>query len=106
MLKETKLKKLQVDGRGSGTVQPGAVDFWAFAGKEGQTVFLSVRSAVFQPTVSVRSPSGVRLATENRGSVATGSLFALKLPRTGRYTVWVSSRRGAGEYTVRLIDGD
>ncbi len=105
-LKETKLKELQVGGRGQGTVPPGAMDFWAFPGKEGQTVFLSVRSAAFEPTVSLRSPDGVLLAVDNKGSAATGSLLALKLPRTGRYTVWISPRRGAGEYTVRLIDGD
>src|SRR5262249_8509790 len=101
-LKETKLKELQVGGRGQGAVQPGALDFWAFPGKEGKTVFLSVRSAAFEPTVSLRSPDGVLLAADNKGSAATGSLFALTLPRTGRYTVWISSRRGAGDYTVRL----
>jgi hypothetical protein len=105
-LKETKLRELQVGGRGRGTVQPGALDFWSFPGKEGQTVFLSVRSAAFEPAVSLRSPDGVRLAADDKGGVATGSLFALQLPKTGRYTVWISSRRGAGEYTVRLIDGD
>src|SRR5262249_23033383 len=72
-LKETKLKELQVGGRGQGTVQPGATDFWAFPGKEGQTVFLSVRSAAFEPTVSLRSPDGVLLVADNRGSAATGS---------------------------------
>ena len=105
-LKEAKVEELKVGGRGKGTLQPGATDFWAFEGKEGQTVFLSVRSAAFEPAVSLRSPDGVLLAADDKGSAATGSLFALKLPRTGRYTVWVSSRRGAGEYTVRLIDGD
>ena len=93
-------------GRGQGTVQPGAVDFWAFPGKEGQTVFLSVRSSAFEPVVSLRSPDGVLLAADNKGSAATGSLVALTLPKAGRYTVWIASRRGAGEYTVRLIDGD
>jgi hypothetical protein len=105
-LVETKLKDLQLGGRGQGTVQPGATEFWAFTGKEGQTVFLNVRSAAFEPTVSVRSPDGVVLAADNKGSAATGSLVALKLPKTGRYTVGVSSLRGAGDYTVRLIDGD
>lgn len=105
-LTETKLKELPIGGRGTGTVQPGATDYWAFPGKSGQTVFLNVRSDAFEPVVSLRSPDGVLLATDNRGSTATGSLFALKLPRTGHYTVWISSRRGAGEYKVRLIDGD
>src|SRR5205085_2751514 len=55
-LTETKLQALQLGERGQGTVQPGATDFWAFAGKEGQTVFLHVRSSAFEPAVSVRSP--------------------------------------------------
>src|SRR5207249_6926595 len=55
-LTETKLKELLVGGRGQGTVQPGAMDFWAFAGKEGQTVFLNVRSSTFEPSVSLRIP--------------------------------------------------
>lgn len=105
-LKETKLKELQVGGRGQGMVQPGAIDFWAFPGKEGQTVFLNVRSSAFEPTVSLRSPDGVHLAADDKGTPQAGSLLALTLPKTGRYTVWISSRQGAGQYTVRLIDGD
>ena len=54
----------------------------------------------------VALPDGVLLAADNKGNAATGSLSAVKLPKAGRYTVWISSRRGAGEYTVRLIDGD
>jgi len=105
-LKETKPKELQVGGRGQGAVRPGDTEFWAFEGKEGQTVFLSVRSSTLDPVVSIRSPDGVLLAADNRGDAATGSLVALKVPKTGRYIVWVSSRRGSGDYTVRLIDGD
>lgn len=105
-LKETKLKELPIGGRGQGTVQPGATDFWTFPGQEGQTVFVNVRSAAFAPTVSLRSPDGVLLMADNRGNAATGSLLALKLPKTGRYTLWIASRRGAGDYTLRLIDGD
>jgi hypothetical protein len=105
-LKETKLKELPIGGRGWGTIRPGDMDFWAFTGQEGQTVFLSVRSSAFVPVVSLRSPGGVQLVADNKGNAATGSLLAIKLPRTGRYTVWISSSRGAGEYTVRLIDGD
>ena len=67
---------------------------------------VSVRSSDFEPTVSLRSPDGVQLAADDKGSAATGTLLAIKLPQTGRYTVWVGSRRGAGGYTMRLIDGD
>ena len=51
-----------------------------FTGKTGQTVFLNVRSAAFEPTVSLRSPDGVHLAADNKGNAATGSLLALRLP--------------------------
>jgi hypothetical protein len=105
-LKEIKLKELQVGGRGQGRVQPGATEFWAFSGKEGQTVFLNVRSSEFEPAVSLFSPDGVRLAADDNGSDTAGSLLALKLPRTGRYTVRISSCRGGGEFSIRLIDGD
>lgn len=105
-LKEIKVKELQVGGRGQGAVQSGATEFWAFSGKEGQTVFLNVRSSEFEPAVSLFSPDGVRLAADDKGCDTTGSLVALKLPRTGRYTVRISSGRGAGDFTIRLIDGD
>lgn len=104
-LEETKLKELEVGGRGKSTLEPGGTEFWTFAGAEGKTVFLNARSATFSPAVSLRSPGGVVLAADAKGGAA-GSLLALKLPATGRYTVWISSQRGAGEYTVRLIDGD
>lgn len=105
-LTETKLKDLTIGGRGLGSVQPGATDFWTFAGKEGQTVFLNVRSSTFEPSVTLRSPDGVVLAADVSGNAATGSLVALRLPKTGRYTVGIASRRGAGDYSARLIDAD
>jgi hypothetical protein len=103
---QIKLKELAVGGRGQGTLQPGSTDFWAFAGKEGQTVFLNARSPVCDPVLNLRSPDGVELESDEHGGAATGSLVAVKLPKTGRYTVWIASRRGAGQYTLRLIDGD
>jgi hypothetical protein len=105
-LKESKLKDLPMDGRGRGTVQVGAMDFWTFAGKEGQTIFVNVRSSAFEPSVSIRSADGVSLAANSNGSAETGNLIALKLPKTGPYSVWISSKRGAGDYVVRLIDAD
>ncbi|MSU78794.1 MAG: hypothetical protein EXS16_11960 [Gemmataceae bacterium] len=105
-LKDIKLKDIAVGGRDKGSLSPGATDFWSFTGKQGQTVILNVRSAAFEPIVSLHSPDGVRLVAGNQGNPATGSLVAIMLPKTGRYTVWVSSSRGAGDYTMRLIDGD
>lgn len=105
-LQETETQEVKLDGRARGTLPPGETAFWTFSGEEGQIVFLNVRSATFQPLVSVRSPDGVRLAGDQAGTEATGTLLALQLPKPGRYTVGISSRRGAGEYTIRLLDGD
>ncbi|MGO9110721.1 MAG: hypothetical protein ACLP9L_15985 [Thermoguttaceae bacterium] len=102
-LRQQTLKELQVGGRGQATLPPGGTDFWSFPGKEGQTVIFAARSPVFQPVIAVRSPDGVQLAGDD-GHGGEGSLLALKLPKAGRYTVWVSSRRGAGDYTLRLIE--
>ncbi len=105
-LRERKLNELKIDGRGTGALELGSTDFWTFTAAENQTVLLSVRSSVCNPTVSLYSPEGVQLASDDDSGVGTDSLLAVKLPRTGRYTIWVSSERGAGEYTLRLIDGD
>lgn len=105
-LREQKLMALQINGRGKGTLEFGATDFWSFLGKEGQVILLSARSAACNPALSLYSPDGVRLATDDNSGVGTDSLMAVKLPRTGRYTVWIRAASGAGEYSVRLIDGE
>jgi hypothetical protein len=105
-LQDGKVNELAVGGRGRGTLKPGGTDFWAFEGKEGQTVILSVRSSACEPVVSLYSPDGVRLAGDENRAAGTDSLQAVQLPRSGRYTVWITSRRGAGDYTLRLLDGD
>jgi hypothetical protein len=104
-LTEQKLKALKIGGRGKGTLEFDATDFWTFTGKEGQTVFLSVRSTACDPRASIYSPDGVRLASDDNGGVGTDSLLAVKLPKAGKYTVWVGGA-GAGDYSVRLIDGE
>ena len=104
--RERELNELKIDGRGTGAVELNSTDFWAFTGTENRTVLLSVRSSVCNPTVSLYSPEGVQLASDDDSGVGTDSLLAAKLPKTGRYTIRVSSKRGAGEYTLQLIDGD
>ena len=66
-LRETKLKELEIGGRGQGTLQPNGTDFWAFSGKEGKTVLFSVRSPVCDPAVSLHSPDGVRSGERRQG---------------------------------------
>ena len=106
-LDEVKLKEIAIGGRSQGTLHPHATDGWAFAGKEGKTLIVGARSATCDPIIYVRGPDGVQMAAAERLSDATdGVVSFVKLPKTGRYTIWVSSRRGAGDYTLRLIDGE
>jgi hypothetical protein len=103
---EVKLSQLTLGGRGQGTIQPNRFDYWWFAGQEGKTVLVSVRSPTCRPKANLRSPDGVEVAGDDKGAVGIGSLLAVRLPKTGRYTLSVSSQHGAGDYSVRLIDGD
>lgn len=105
-LSEQKPQPLELGKVASGTLAQEAVDPWSFEGKQGQTVFFHVRSASFDPQVTIRDPDGVILGEDDNGGVDDDSLLALRLPRDGRYTVWVSSRRGQGDYQIRPINGD
>ena len=89
-----------------GAVELNSTDYWAFTGTESRSVLLSVRSSVCNPTVSLYGPEGVRLASDDDGGVGSDSLLAVELPKAGRYTIRVSAKQGAGEYTLRLIDGN
>jgi hypothetical protein len=105
-LDQIELKKLKIGEKVAGELATGETDFWSFDAKQDQIVLLNVRSASFQPVVTLRSPAGVILAADESASPATGSLIAIKIPQAGRHTVWVSAQHGAGEYTLRLIDGE
>jgi hypothetical protein len=105
-LRETKLKELAFGTREHGVIYAGSPKYWTFAGKEGQTVLLLARSEVCELEASLLSPDGVELAGESHGNPELGTLLASKLPKTGRYTVAIKSRRVDGEYSLRLFDGD
>ena len=105
-LAERKAKPLALGKASKAKMEDGGTDHWSLDGKAGASVFFSVRSAEFDTHVSVRGPDGVLLGQDDNGGVNTDSLLALKLPKDGRYTIWVSPRRGAGEYTIRPIAGE
>jgi hypothetical protein len=105
-LSEKKPNPLVLGESSQGTLEAGATDHWSFDGKQGQTVFFNVRSTHFDPYVTVQDPDGVILGQDDNGGVDTDSLLALRLPRDGRYTVWVRSQRGQGAYLIRPVNGD
>jgi hypothetical protein len=105
-LNELKLKTLKTGDRAAGTLNSNSSDFWSFSGEEGKTVLLSVSSTVCDPFVRLFNPDGVNVGSDDNNGVGANSLLAVRLPKTGRYTVSIKTQRGAGAYQLRLIDGD
>jgi len=104
--KPNPVHSLKMGARSEGTVGTGSSDIWSFQGKAGQTVILSVRSHDFDTRVSVFGPDAIEVANDENGRDGTDSLLSIRLPVSGAYTVWVSSRSAGGKYIVRLVDGD
>jgi hypothetical protein len=105
-LTETKLKEIKIGGRYQGRIESGVTEYWVFDGKEGQSFFLHARSEELAPHVNVQSPDGEQTWTNQAGSEITGTLLALKLTKTGRYTIGVSANGEKGDYMLRVIDAD
>ncbi len=105
-MRRQKLGELEVDGRGAGQLELGGNAYWTFEGTENQTVLVSGRSSTCDITLNILSPEGVNLAEDDNGGMGTDSLLAVKLPKTGVYTIRVSAERGAGAYTLKIIDAD
>ena len=68
-IRDIKLKELALGRPSRAKLESGNTDFWSYAGKEGQTVFLNVRSRDWEPVVCLRSPDGIELqrSEQNRG---------------------------------------
>lgn len=103
---EPKLKELAIDERSNGDIIAGATEFWSFKGLEGQTVYLSVRTRTFEPIISVRNPDGIPMIIDDRGKPGIGSVVPIYLPKSGHYSIWVSAKKGSGNFTIRIINAD
>ncbi len=99
------VRPLKLGERGSGTLSTDGTEIWSFTGKPSQALILSVRATDFSSSVRIFGSDGIELAARDQGD-STSTLFALTLPLDGTYTIWVSSKSGAGKYTVRLIEAD
>ena len=104
-LLQRQVPEITVGARKTAKLGPGARDLWGFAGRRGQSVFVSVRSSQLDAVVEVLAPSGASLGRDDDGGVGSDCLLAVELPEDGRYTVLVTSKVGEGEYQLRLIDG-
>lgn len=99
------VRPLKLGERGIGTLSAEGTEIWSFTGKPSQALILSVRSPDFDTSVRIFGPDGIELAARDQGD-STSTLFGLTFPLEGTYTIWVSSKSGAGKYTLRLIEAD
>ncbi len=104
--KRDPVRAIKLGGRTEGSVGAGSSDIWSFEGKAGQTVILSVRSHDFDTHAVVFGPDAIEIANDDNGRDDTDSLISVRLPLTGVYTLWVSSRNAGGKYVVRLVDAE
>ncbi len=101
---EIALKKTQIGQVKSGTLKNRTTDYWELQGKKGQEIFINTRSRRFVPIVSIYGPNGKQHHRDSRSGVGDNGLIAIRLPQSGRYTIWISSNTGGGEYDLRLLN--
>ena len=103
---EIELKHLKVGDAKSCSRDSNTTDYWSLDGESGKSLFINVTSTDFDPIVAVYGPNGRRLQIDDSSGVQRDSLIAVKLPSSGRYTVWVWSNRNGGNYKIRILDAD
>ena len=95
---------LTIGSRTGGNLVHQATNHLRFDGRAGQMVFLSMRSDAVDCALELFGPDGGHVKTDENGGHGRDALLALRLPKTGRYTLAARSRHGHGSYTLQLID--
>lgn len=101
---QIELKQLEVGSVQSGSIFSGGTEYWSMIGEKNQEIYINVRSGDFNPIVKIYGPDGGVVADDDSGGIGKNSLLAVRLPESGRFTVWVSSHRDGGEYDIRILD--
>ena len=83
-----------------GTLGSDEVNVWTFDGIAGTDVSVSVVSADFDPEVSLRSPTGDVIGTDDDGGEGLNAQLVTNLPGSGRYRVDVRTVGGVGDYAL------
>ena len=79
---------------------PDEVRVWDFDGTAGTDVSVSVSSTDFDPEVSLTSPTGEVIGTDDDGGAGLDAQLVTNLPVSGRYRVEVRPVSGMGDYAV------
>lgn len=102
----TPLRPLTIGGRQEATLETSSPLIFAFTGKPGQALLLSARSTDCDTLVRVYGPEGTLVGSDDDSGGGSNSLLAFTPVREGTYTIWLSSKVGAGKATIRLIEAD
>ena len=97
---------LTINTAGNSVLGP-SLGIWAFDGAAGQVVSVAAASDAFDAAVSLRLPTGKRLASDDDSGPGTNALLTRILPATGRYQVRVRAvDGGTGPYhlAIRTVD--
>lgn len=75
---------------------------WAFNGRAGQSIDLTMRSSDFDSYLILTGPNDYRVENDDHPGLGVHSRIQTTLPTDGNYTVWATSYRPAttGAYTL------
>ncbi|MEK7482788.1 MAG: PPC domain-containing protein, partial [Planctomycetota bacterium] len=82
----------------------GGSHIWSFTGKAGQVVIASVRSTEIDPVLKLLGPDAVEVVSNDNGGEGRDSLFSVRLPLDGTYTLWVLAKSGSGSYLLHFMN--
>ena len=79
--------------------------WWHLQVERGQELLLSCKSGSIDTSLSIYGPNGRLLAQDKDSGTGHNSLLAIRVPRSGRYSIGVRADRGVGAYRLRVIKG-
>ncbi|WAT17560.1 caspase family protein [Aurantiacibacter sp. MUD11] len=85
------------------------VDYYRFAGRQGQRLTIDIESEQIDPYLTLYLPDGRMEENDDRGGIEdTNSRLSITLPLNGTYTLAASSFSPgeSGDYTVRMAEAD
>ena len=97
-------RMLAVDEPVAGTLDRRApVGIWTFDGIEGQVLSVAAASESFDPSITLRMPSGEYVSGDDDSGPGANALLTAALPATGTYKVWVHAVDGeTGAYRLAV----
>jgi hypothetical protein len=101
----TGVKPIPPSGTSEGKLAIGGSDYWEFDGKAGEVIRLSGKSEQFDTTLTLFTPEGEELGSNDDGDEGTNALLTIALLRAGRYFLRIHSvgGGGSGDYRIQTL---